>query len=114
MLSGYRRICKSVICPACIVVTTAIGCGGGGNPGTCSGSAEICNKNSSVVVAVTTPKADFTPVPEERLQSITCPQIKALNDGDELRYLASAKDAYNRGRKDLDGDNDGIACNGVL
>lgn len=86
--------------------------GGGGNPGTCSGSAEVCG--TAVAASSTALDYGFVRVPGDRLQSITCPEIKELNGNDQVRYLASARDAYERGRMNLDGDNDGIACNGSL
>ena len=87
-----------------LVCITACG-GGGGNTGTCFGSDLVC--------ARLVPAISFVRVPEDRLPKITCTEISVLNNNDSAAYAAAAKDAYDRGRTDLDGDKDGIACNGV-
>jgi hypothetical protein len=100
------RLCCTLALAASL---TACG-GGGGNPGTCSGSALVCG--SGQPVASSAAPETYTPVPAASLGSITCPEILALNGGDKTAALAAAQDAYRRGRTDLDGDNDGLACNG--
>lgn len=69
---------------------------------------------ATTTLPVITPTIAFYRIPDNLFSSLTCPQIKSLNGGDQARYLASAQDAYNRGKKSLDGDNDGIACNGLI
>ena len=84
--------------------------GGGGNPGTCSGSNEVCGRGTADATAAPA----FISVPAASLDKITCLEILALNRGDKVAALASAQDAYGRGQTRLDGDKDGIACNGVF
>jgi Excalibur calcium-binding domain len=56
----------------------------------------------------------FVAVPAAQLDKISCTDILALNGGNKAAALAAAQDAYRRGRTDLDGDKDGIACNGAF
>lgn len=86
--------------------------GGGGNAGTCSGSAEVCG---TAVEPVAASSPSFTGVLDSQIRSTKCLEILAANSGDEARALLAAQDAYNRGATQLDGDpKDGIACNGVF
>jgi hypothetical protein len=130
-----------------LVLLGASACGGGGgNAGTCFGSAAVCGlyvptlstitpdttavvtpttvistntasiTTTSVAIAISQPvePLGFVRVPDAQLATITCSQIKALNNNDKIAYALAAKDAYDRGRRDLDGgDKDGIPCNGV-
>lgn len=95
-----------------------VGCGGGGgDPGTCSGSPEWCAQtggSGSGQIVSPIPITTFVRVPDALLTTTTCPDILALNNGDKIAAAASAQDAYQRGNTGLDGDKDGLACNGVF
>lgn len=96
---------------AVVMLVALAGCGGGGgNPGTCSGSDEVCGRIPAASATDTT----VVLVPESQLEKITCLQILVLNNGDKAAAFAAAQDARRRGRLDLDGDKDGLACNGVF
>lgn len=98
----------------CIVLSAAFllgACGGGGgNAGTCSGSAEVCG-NGATPIAV----ASFVGVIDSQLDAATCPAILLANGGDRTRASAAAQDALARGASNLDGaPKNGIACDGVF
>ncbi|MCM2340451.1 hypothetical protein [Rhodoferax sp.] len=95
------------------------GCGGGGgDPGTCSGSPQWCAETGGVGSAQIVPpvvvSTTFVRVPDSDVLTVTCPDILALNNGDKVAAEASAQGAYQRGNVGLDGDKDGFACNGVF
>lgn len=100
------------------------GCGGGGgDPGTCSGSPQWCAETdgvgsaqivTSIVPIVPIVSTTFVRVSDSDLMTVTCTDILALNNGDKVTAAASAQDALQRGNSGLDGDKDGVACNGVF
>lgn len=84
--------------------------GGGGNAGTCSGSAEVCGTGATPPVL-----ASFVGVIDSQLATVTCPDILIANGGDKTRASAAAQDALARGANNLDGaPKNGIACDGVF
>ena len=113
----------SLIC-ATVGALYLSGCGGGGgDPGICRGSAQWCAETGGVVSEqIVTPNVPNVPivsttfvrVSDSDLMTVTCTEILALNSGDKVAAAASAQDAYQRGNAGLDGDKDGLACNGVF
>ena len=92
-----------------------VGCGGGGgDPGTCSGSPEWCAQtggSGSGQIISPIPIPTFVRVPDAALITTTCPDILAMNGGDKVAARASANDAYERGNTDLDGPpKNGVPC----
>lgn len=91
------------------------GCGGGGgDPGTCSGSPEWCAQTGGAGLAQVvspTPLPAFVRVSDAGLYSTTCPDILAMNGQNEIAARAAANDAYQRGNLDLDGPpKNGVPC----
>ena len=84
--------------------------GGGGNPGKCNGSAEVCG----AAVAVAGVDLSFVRVPDNQLKSITCDAIFSLNNSDKVKALAAAQDALLRGATQLDKDTDKTGCDKFL
>jgi hypothetical protein len=85
---------------------TACG-GGGGNPGTCSGSDAICGRGN-----YTGQSLPATAYPAVNLATITCPQILALFNNDEAAAFAAAQYYLAQGATGLNGDpkSDKTAC----
>ena len=80
--------------------------GGGGNAGTCSGSAEVCGTGATPPAV-----ASFVGVIDSQLANVTCPDILIANGGDKTRARAAAQDALARGASNLDGaPKNGLAC----
>jgi hypothetical protein len=74
---------------------TACG-GGGGNPGTCSGSALVCGGGSGVQAVSAAPLVDAS-----RISTVICADMASLAQA--LAYLAA-------GATQLDADSDGKPC----
>lgn len=87
-----------------LVLLGASACGGGGgNAGTCFGSAQVCGIAEPAVLA-TYPAVDNA--------TITCPQILALFNNDKKAAYAAAQYYLSQGATRLNGDpeSDKTAC----
>lgn len=124
IISKRWRLMKIPRVVPVILGLVLVGCGGGGgDPGTCSGSPQWCSETGGVGSAqIVTPVVPIVPivstlfvrVPDSDVLTITCPEILTLNSGNKVAAEASAQDAYQRGNIGLDGDKDGLSCNGVF
>ena len=106
-----------------LAICMLVGCGGGGgNPGTCSGSAEVCGTALPAQVQLAAPalglavgavpanSASFVPVAQSDIDSVSCPTILLLNNGNKVNAFASAQNALARGANQLNRDKDRTAC----
>lgn len=84
---------RTLIYVLCLVASLTACGGGGGNTGTCNGSAEVCG---NTVATATAPVVDAS-----RVKSVACKDMASL--GQALAYLAA-------GATQLDADSDGKPC----
>lgn len=105
-----RGLCSHLVFFVLIFAALS-GCGGGGgNPGECRGSDEVCGRTAQLPVVTTQPPVNGSPLPSNtpfvvidnaRIKTIKCDDISTLAEA--LAYLRAGGDQ-------LDADNDSKPC----
>jgi hypothetical protein len=91
------KLYVAILLAGILSVSGLSGCGaGGGNPGACLGSAEVCEGNNSSTVP------QNTAVPDQPGALVTCASFATQQE---------AQAAFAAGATQLDSNGDGLACN---